>query len=368
MVKQQSKLINSSGGEGCIFIPELPCNKKQKTKRKKRRNKTKGTKRKTKLLFGNIPSSESSITKIILKKSKNHKEWCLLWDKDCQSKEYQKLKQVSEVEKCFVEKKKKIPKETDKFKLLHGDYIGITSTNYYISIFNDSVIEDFYKFRKEFYKLILDMKSLFIGLVELNRIGICHNDIKVDNVIYDDNALFYIDFGLSFNFKNSRSIIPRMKKEFNNGRIYEAYPYEYIYYPKYTEDELDREVYDIENNENRIDNVFSEYIHERLFNRDLSAIRLKMIQDKKSKKNNPNLKYLVEKIDVYSLGVFPLMILVEASGANIFDFNEIIELLKSKDFIPIMNLLYDMTEQDYRERISANEAYDRYLNLIEDLI
>ena len=34
MVKQQSKLINS-GGEGSIFIPELPCNKKQKTKRKK---------------------------------------------------------------------------------------------------------------------------------------------------------------------------------------------------------------------------------------------------------------------------------------------------------------------------------------------
>ena len=46
MVKQQSKLINSSGGEGCIFIPELPCNKKQKLREKKEEIKQKVQKKK----------------------------------------------------------------------------------------------------------------------------------------------------------------------------------------------------------------------------------------------------------------------------------------------------------------------------------
>ena len=359
MVKQKSKLIKS-GSEGCIFIPELPCNKKTKRKRKK----TKRKKRKSKLLFGNIPSSETKMTKVILKKSKNHKEWCLLWDDGCQSKSYQKLKQVSEVEKCFTEKKKKIPKKTASFKLLHGDYIGTTSTNHYVKIFNASLVKDFNRFKREFYKLMLDMKSLFTGLVELHRLGICHNDIKLENVIYKDNALYYIDFGLSLFFKTARDILFRMRREYDSGRIYESYPFEYIYYPRLTEDELQREQYDILNKDHRINHKICESIHERVFNRDLAFIRNKLLSDKKRNKNTPNLTKLVEKIDVYSLGVFPIMVLIDACDINAIDFEQIAEFLRHKEFNPIMNLLYDMTEHDYRDRISAEEAYRRYINLI----
>ncbi len=359
MVKQKSKLMKP-GSEGCIFIPELPCNKKTKRKRRK----TKRKKRKSKLLFGNIPSSETKMAKVILKKSKNYKEWCLLWDDDCQSKSYQKLKQVSEVEKCFTEKKKKIPKKTASFKLLHGDYIGTTSTNHYVKIFNASLVKDFNRFKREFYKLMLDMKSLFMGLVELHRLGICHNDIKLENVIYKDNVLYYIDFGLSLFFKTSRVILSRMKKEYNNGRIYESYPFEYIYYPKLTEEELQQEQYDILNKDHRVNHKICEYIHEKVFGRDLADIRTKLLINKKYNKNTPKLTGLVEKIDVYSLGVFPIMVLIEACDINVIDFEQIADFLRHEEFNPIMTLLYDMTEHDYRDRISAEEAYRRYINLI----
>ena len=132
----------------------------------------------------------------------------------------------------------------------------------------------------------------------------------------------------------------------------------------------DQTYYDILNNEHRMNHKFCEYIHEKLFNRDLTAIRLKIIEDKQNKTNVPNLNQLAQKIDVYSLGTFPLMILIESCYMNALDFKLIIDLLKSEEFNPIMTLLYDMTEQDYRNRISANEAYSRYsryLNLINIL-
>ena len=123
------------------------------------------------------------------------------------SEDYKNLKKISEVEKCFLKKNRKVPNERSKFKLLQGDYVGITSTDYYKEIFNKNVIKNFNKFKTAFYKMIHSMRSLFIGITELQKIGICHNDIKVDNIIYNDKSLYYIDFGLAFTFRNSRCCI-----------------------------------------------------------------------------------------------------------------------------------------------------------------
>ena len=41
------------------------------------------------------------------------------------------------------------------------------------------------------------MKPLFIGLVEMNKKDITHNDIKGDNIMVDDDGCKYIDFGLA---------------------------------------------------------------------------------------------------------------------------------------------------------------------------
>ena len=366
---KKSKLINY-GGEGCIFIPQLPCDKNTNAnviKKSNRKNKNK-TRRKTKLLFRNIPSNEGKITNMIMKKSKNYSEWCLLWDSNCTSKDYGHLKQLSEVEECFIKKNKRIPGVKDKFRLLHGDYAGETSSIYYINIFNQSVISDLKLFKLEFNKMFLSMHSLFIGLVELQRIGICHNDIKIENIIYNDGSLYYIDFGLSFTFRNFKSVIPRMTNEYKSGRIYEAYPFEYIYYPKLTKTEISQEQQDIFYKDKRVNYVFCEYIHERIFGRNIDIARSKMLEDKLNRNKIPNLNSLVQKLDVYSLGTFPLMILIESCSANEIDINAVFNILKSEEYKPVMKLLYDMTEQDYRDRISADEAYERYLNLIKDMV
>lgn len=364
--KKKRKLINY-GGEGCIFIPQLPCDKKSKHNKKSKRKNKRKTKRKTKLLFRNIPSNESKMSNMIMKKSKNYSEWCLLWDNNCMSEDYKHLKKISEVEKCFLKKNRKLPNERSKFKLLQGDYVGYTSSNYYAAIFNKNVIKNFNKFKTEFYKMIHSMRSLFIGLIELQKIGICHNDIKVDNIIYNDKSLYYIDFGLSFTFRNSKSVISRMKKEFNSGRIYESYPFEYIYYPKLTKEEIKREMTDISYGDKRMNYIFSEYIHERLFGRNMNNIRSQFLKDKLNHNNSPELDPLVKKIDVYSLGVFPFMLLIEACDNNNIEIDSVIRILKLKEFKEIIDLFRDMTEQDYRNRITAEEACKRYLNLIKSL-
>ena len=107
----KSKLFKY-GGEGCIFIPELPCNSQKKTKKRKKKDnkRKKSTKRKTKLLFVEIPSNEIKISKII-KKSKNYHDWCLLWDSTCISKDYNSLKKFQMWKNVLLKQKNQYQKE-----------------------------------------------------------------------------------------------------------------------------------------------------------------------------------------------------------------------------------------------------------------
>lgn len=361
----KSKLFKY-GGEGCIFIPELPCNSQKKTKkRKKKDNKKKkdkkSTKRKTKLLFIEIPSNEIKITKII-RKSNNYQDWCILWDNTCISKDYKSLKKISNVEECFTKADKVLPKEKQKFKLLQGDFVGRTSTNYYSTVFTKEILNDKTKFINAFIQLFHSMQGLFLGLVELQALKICHNDIKTDNIIFYEGQLYYIDFGLSLKFNETKSLLKRMKEEFNTDRIYEAYSFEYIYYPKLTEEEIKYEEESIVFGEHRKDYEFCQYIHEELFNRDLDHIRYKLLKDEYHK---PNINQLTKKIDTYSLGVLPFMILIDSCSQNKIDIHLLIQRLLSKELKSYLKLFYDMTEQDCRDRIPAKEAYKKYLNLIK---
>lgn len=366
----KSKLFKY-GGEGCIFIPELPCNSQKKTKKRKkkgskRKKDKKSTKRKTKLLFNEIPSNEIKISKIIRNKSNNYRDWCILWDNTCISKDYKSLKKVSNVEECFTKADKVLPKEKQKFKLLQGDFVGRTATNYYSTVFTKEILNDKTKFINGFIQLFHSMQGLFLGLVELQNLKICHNDIKADNTIFYEGKLYYIDFGLSLKFNETKSLLKRMKEEFNTGRIYEAYSFEYIYYPKLTEEEIKYEEEDIVFGEHRKDYEFCQYIQEELFGRDLDHIRYKLLKDEYHKVHKPSINQLTKKIDTYSLGVLPFMILIDSCIRNKLDIHLLIKQLLSKELKSYLELFYDMTEQDYRDRISAKEAYNRYLNLISE--
>jgi len=287
-----------------------------------------------------------------------------LWDNTCISKDYNSLKKVSNVEECFIKADKVLPKENKKFKLLQGDFIGRTSTNYYSTIFTKEVLNNKSEFINKFIKLFQSMSSLFLGLISLHKLNICHNDIKGGNIIFYKEKLYYIDFGLSLKFNESKSLIKRMKEEFNTGRIYEAYPFEYIYYPKLTEDEIKYEEEDIVFKEHRKDYEFCQYIHEELFGRDLDQIRYNLLKDEFHKVHKPNIKQLIRKIDTYSLGVLPIMILIDSCIQNKIDIHLLIQQLLNKELKSYLELFYDMTEQNYKDRISAKEAYDRYKNLI----
>ena len=48
------------------------------------------------------------------------------------------------------------------------------------------------------------MRPLFVGLVELNKNKICHNDIKYNNIVYKNkkSGFKFIDFGLSSLYKD----------------------------------------------------------------------------------------------------------------------------------------------------------------------
>ena len=86
------------GGEGCIFISDIPCNnekikKSRKNKKTKKRNKSRN-KKKTKLLYGTYKSNELRISNMIKKKCKNYHEWAILWDKMCLSNKYKSLKKI----------------------------------------------------------------------------------------------------------------------------------------------------------------------------------------------------------------------------------------------------------------------------------
>lgn len=351
------------GGEGCIFISDIPCNngkKNRKNKKTKKRNKNRN-KRKTKLLYTDLKSGEFKISNMIKKKSKNYYEWSILWDEMCLSKEYKSLKKIPEIKKCFVLNSINIHKDNAKFKLLKGDFVGGSVGNYYARIFNkDSTDKKI--FIKEFIRLFRSMESLFIGLVELDKLNICHHDIKIDNTIIENNKLFYIDFGLSITIRETKKMIDRMKIEFNSERIYPSYPFEYIYYPKLNEEEIKYEKDGIIFKEHRKDYLYyKEVIHEKLFNRNMDHIRYNLLKYNSLK----NIKSLFKKLDTYSLGILPLSILIESYDINNIKIDILISLLKMKEIKPYIDLLEQMTENNYRDRISPKDAYKKYLNLIK---
>ena len=73
------------------------------------------------------------------------------------------------------------------------------------------------------------MKPLFIGLVEMYKNNISHNDIKFDNIMIDNDGCKFIDFGLAAKTNNLKFYKQRGMSEFISDRIYPPYPYEFIY-------------------------------------------------------------------------------------------------------------------------------------------
>jgi len=317
-MSEYSKLINA-GSSGCIFYPRLPCekekskDKKKITKKNKDKDKDKDKHLVTKVIVREDKHDKEFAINNIISGIPNHKEWTILWTEKCKSHPYKEMVHFSDINECLFPFEKNI-KITDKhkFTLLQGVYGGIDIRKHTSKI-SSEIFRNEQSFNEYFLEIFSDLGPLFLGIGELAKKQICHHDITSRNIVYDGTKFLLIDYGLSRKYNNKDFFTKRMINEFNNDRIYEAYPFEYIYYPL-----NDKELY-VEQGEIALKYHRREYekiyqpIHEFIFNRNSDELRFEHLEDmlhgKKSK-----LSDIISKLDVYSLGMLPLIIIIDRAS------------------------------------------------------
>tara|TARA_B100001094_G_scaffold188607_1_gene182872 strand:+ start:3326 stop:4390 length:1065 start_codon:yes stop_codon:yes gene_type:complete len=352
----KSKLI-FKGSSGCIFRPQIPCENSKKKRTKKRVSK----------LF--IKKNKEYKIGLKVKKIKGYSDWTILWENICKSPEYEKLLKKSDINECLLSQNIKpdsLPNNY-KFTLYQGFYGGETLENYSKKIIKQNIFNSEKKFIEIFIKIFKLLRNIFYGLMILNKHNICHHDINRGNILVKNNQSYIIDYDISLemnNLKDNPFLTERMREEFNSYRIYDIYPFEYIYYILKDKKEILNEQKNIALYQNRL-NYYEDYepIHNKLFDRDTDNLRFELLEDKLMRQKG-DLDELISKLDVYSLGMSILVLFIDRCEEYNINIDELIRLLKLKDLKPYMELIKDMTEFNYKDRISVEEAYERYKNLI----
>ena len=361
MVKK-AKLI-FSGSSGCIFTPQIPCINNKKTKKNNKKNKKKITKL-------NLSENKEYEIGLIIKKISDYKKWTILWEKKCKSPPYKHLKNISEINAClndFDIDNRYVPRNY-MFKIYQSDYMGMNLNDYSKQIINLSTFENVKEFIKIFKKIFKLLNNIFYGLIKLNENKICHHDLNSRNILIRYNKSYIIDYDMSFvynNIKNNKFLLDRMKEEYENNRIYDPYPYEYLYYILKDKKKIIEEQKNIALYQNRVDYYeLYEPIHDQLFNSNTDNLRFELLEDILTNVKKINLIDLIIKLDVYSLGILILVLFIDRSNEHNIKMDYLIKLFQNKELNDIMNLIKDMIAFNNEDRISIHEAYERYKNLI----
>ena len=389
-----SKLI-FKGSSGCVFRPQIKCKKSiSKTKTQKPQIWGKDKSKITKLMF-NTNNKEYDFNKII-KKIKNYKSWAIVWSSICESQNYSELVKDNDINECLRHGNMDLMsghtlgiKKKSRFVLHQGDYGGITLDQYSKNTLSKDILTSQSKFNEYFLKIFRIMKNIFYGLTELSKHGICHHDINIRNIIIKNNKSYIIDYDISLKIKNvvgNKFLKKRMNSEYSNYRIYEAYPFEYIYYSLKSSKSIIREQDNIKSYKSLI-GYYELYIpiNEGIFGIDTNNTRLDFLNEKlknitkprqktrnkRKTKNKTNitdsvtdLTKLMQKIDIYSMGMMILIIFFDGATRTGIQVDEVIKRLRSPELKSYMDLIRDMIQFRYQDRITCEKAYDRYLNLI----
>lgn len=346
------------GSSGCIFRPQIPCDK---SKNKKTRKKV------TKLFIRK--NKEYKIGQLV-RKIPNHKEWTILWERVCKSPKYHELIKDTEINKCLLTQNinpNSLP-DNYRFTLYQGLYGGLTLEIYSKKFLKPKDFNSKSAFIKIFTKYFKLLHNIFLGLTMLDKYNICHEDINIRNILIKGGKSFIIDYDIAImldkELKNNIFLTNRMTEEYNNYRIYEIYPYEYIYY-NLNKDLILEEQKNIALFQNRL-NYYEIYepIHHKLFNTDTDNLRFELLEDKLTNNNKTDLYELMRKLDIYSVGMSILILFIERCEDFNIPIDSLIQLFKAHELKHHMDLIRDMVEFDHRKRITADEAYERYLNLI----
>jgi len=305
----------------------------------------------------------------IIKRQKNHKKWTILWDDICESPSYEKLLEDTDISKCF-EKQESFPRihRDHHFLLYQGSYGGVTLDDYCKKYILKTTLINQTKFNKFFIKLFRLLKNIFYGLTQLHKHNICHHDINHRNILIKGTKSFIIDYDIALkinNIEENKFLQKRMIQEITSNRLYESYPFEYLYSTLLDEKDILKEQANIESYQNII-NYYELYdpIHHSIFNIDTDKLRFELLEDKLTKQNPLNLDELIRKLDTYSLGVMILIIFLDASERLNIPTGIIIKRFHSNELKSYMDLIEDMIAFNYQDRTTPEEAYQRYLNLI----
>lgn len=355
----QSKLI-FQGSSGCIFRPQIPCNG---SKSKKTKNKV------TKVIFDK-KNKEYKIGNFI-KKIHNYQKWTTLWEDICDSPDYEKLTKHTDINLCLKNNNmdpNNIPKNF-KFLLFQGSHGGLTLENYCKKTITKEMLKNKKKFIILFKRMFKLLNNVFYGLVELSKNNICHQDINIRNILIKDKKSYIIDYDISLfiddKLEKNDFLLKRIKSEYDNYRLYEAYPFEYLYSILDDEDIILNEQENIALYQNRI-NYYEIYdpIYHKIFSIDTDNLRFEFLEDKLQGINKQNFNDLFKSLDTYSLGMMIFIIFLDSSERLEVSQETVIQNLRCDELRPYLSLIRDMIEFDYRDRPHIREIYKRYLNLI----
>ena len=308
---------------------------------------------------------EYEFTKII-KKIKGHKKWTILWEDVCKSPRYEELLKDTDIQNCLLDMNRDKYHADYRFLLFQGSYGGISLDNYCEKHISKEVLTNQTLFNQFFIKFFKLMKNVFYALTQLYKHNICHQDINIRNILIKGTKSFIIDYDISFKMKGigvNRSL-RRMKEEMINNRIYEAYPFEYIYYQFYDKKDILIELESIGLDQNWI-NYYELYepIHRLIFDVDTDKLRKELLGDKLNGLSM-NLDELVRKLDTYSLGMSLIIPFLDAGERLNVPLDSIVTYFRSSELKPYMDLIGDMIKFNHYDRITPDEAHERYLNLI----
>ena len=185
--KKAGKAIDA-GGFGCVFRPQIRC----KQSKKKKRSKVDGI---SKLMSKDESANEwrelKNIKKIV-SKIPNYKNYFLLNNIEICSPDILDKEDLVNIEKCRSGFQSmnididEINKNLDKFKIINMPYGGKNLVNVISSGDIDFNILN-----------ILLIELLSNAILPMNKLAFYHCDIKGQNILYKDNNLRLIDWGIS---------------------------------------------------------------------------------------------------------------------------------------------------------------------------
>jgi len=250
--------------------------------------------------------------------------------------------------------------------MLLGYYGGISFSKYCEKLIKKSTFQTIKEFTKVFLKLFRLLHNIFLGIYELNKHRISHQDLSSSNIMLKKNKCYLIDFGLSCLYTDMKFYKERSRKQISSSRVYDPYPFDYIYaFAK--KDELNSELIDFQYGNYR-DN-YNDYlnIHQNIFNRQNiqeDILNLFLFPASKGKHFRLNKKLILKKLDTYSLGILLPMIFNDMASKYNIGKKRFIKCFQSPKIQNQLALLKDMTDINPKNRIDIEDAYERFKTLI----